>query len=158
MNHDACTFRAGRALLLWLAASCASPASHQRDQGPPLGDVLGFRDVSPLTLHVSGKEPLIPQYECIEFGCPATVRCGKAVCSITHCGKGGSRFCPAPFPDALKNLVIKEWCVYGCMAGTLQVGTAYGFIAGIGNTFVGPVGCPGDATALEMRTTHLGEE
>jgi hypothetical protein len=93
----------------------------------------------------------------MEFGCPATVRCGKAVCVVTHCGSGSCRFCPTPFPDALENLVIKEWCTYGCMVGPLQVGTAYGFVPSVGKTFVGPLGCPDAQPTSELRTA-LGEE
>lgn len=91
-------------------------------------------------------------------GCRQQDSPGKAVCSVTHCGKGSCRFCPAPFPDALKGLVIKEWCTYGCMRGSIQVGTAYGFVPSIGKAFVGPLGCPDEQSTAEASTTHPGED
>ncbi len=145
-------------VLVWLTSACATPVFTQRSVGRAREQATQRQEGGPRIVRTVGQDPIIPQFECMDFGCPATVRCGKAVCTVTHCGKGSCRFCPAPFPDALKNLFIKEWCAYGCLAGAAQVGTAYGFVPGIGKAFVGPLGCPEDRPTPEPRTATLGEE
>ncbi len=79
-----------------------------------------------------------PQYECMQMGCPATVRCGPAVCSVIHCGKQQCRYCPEPLPDFFKNIAFKAWCSYGCMTGAVRTGTAFGLVTTFGEAFAGP--------------------
>lgn len=81
---------------------------------------------------------IYPEYRCMDLGCPASVVCGKSVCEVVHCGTGPCRFCPEPAPDALKNIVFKAWCSYGCMRGPVATGSTFGFITTLGNVFVGP--------------------
>ncbi|MDY7231119.1 hypothetical protein [Hyalangium rubrum] len=95
-------------------------------------------------IQVAGKDPVIPRFECMEYGCPDKVLCGdaKAVCLVTHCGKGSCNLCPEPMPDAFKNLVFKQWCEYECVRGAARLGTVIGFVPSFGSGFVGPFGCP----------------
>ena len=81
---------------------------------------------------------IAPEFRCMDLGLPATVRCDRSICTITHCGTGKCRFCPEGAPDGVKNLVVKAWGSYSCLAGSTFTGSAFGFIPIIGNTFVGP--------------------
>jgi hypothetical protein len=119
--------------------ACASPEGARRgvsDVRP--ADAKPQVEENPRIVLVGNEGLFSPQFECMELGCPATVLCGRAVCSVIHCGKGSCSFCPEPMPDAFKNLVLKCWCSYGCMTGTQRTGSAYGFIPSIGSLFAGP--------------------
>jgi hypothetical protein len=64
----------------------------------------------------------------------------NAYCHVTHCDKGSCRGCPEPLPDTFKNLMIKEWCRFDCLRGSVRAGSALGFIPIIGKDFfVGPI-------------------
>jgi hypothetical protein len=91
----------------------------------------------------SGKDPVIPMYECMHFGCPPTVQCkaAGAACTVTHCGKGSCHTCPMSVPEPFKNLIFKQWCRYECFRGALRLGPVIGFVPVIGGFFVGPLGC-----------------
>jgi hypothetical protein len=145
-------------LQVWLASACTASAPVRREENKARVDGATQRKSPSPVVQLAAGEPVYPRFECMEFGCPASVRCGKAHCVVTHCGRGDCRFCPAPFPEALKSLVVKEWCVYGCLAGTVPWGSAYGFVSSLGKTFVGPLGCPDGPPASETHSATLGEE
>ncbi len=122
-----------------LLMACAAPKGAQREVAEVRSsEVRPQVAESPRIVLVGGDGLFSPQFECMDLGCPATVRCGRAVCSVIHCGKGSCTYCPEPMPDVFKNLVLKSWCSYGCMTGSQRTGSAYGFIPAIGGTFVGP--------------------
>ncbi len=64
--------------------------------------------------------PIVPKFECMDLGCPHTVRCDGSACVTTDCGTGSCPGCPEEY----RNLVIKAWCTYGCMKGTTRTGEA----------------------------------
>ena len=82
-------------------------------------------------------DPIVPKFDCMSMGCPATVLCDGSVCVVTDCGKGS---CPA-CPSELKNLVIKGWCRYSCMKGSVQTGSALMLLTTPFDVKVGPI-CP----------------
>lgn len=138
-------FRSHAWAVLWpllLGASltaCATPERAQREVSQVWhSDAKQWVDENPRVILIGGDGLFSPQFECMDLGCPATVLCGRAVCSVIHCGKGSCTYCPEPMPDVFKNLVLKSWCSYGCMAGSQRTGAAYGFIPAIGGKFVGP--------------------
>ena len=110
-----------------------------------LRELAQQRQISSRVVQVSGQDPVIPMYECMDYGCPATVQCpeAKAACTITHCGRGDCHTCPMSAPEAFKNLVFKQWCRYECFRGTARLGPVIGFVPSLGkNLFIGPFGCP----------------
>lgn len=95
-------------------------------------------------VQAAAKDPVIPRYECMDYGCPDKVLCKKAhvYCTVTHCGKGSCNTCPKPMPDVFKNLVFKQWCEFECMRRSTRLGPVLGFVPSIGSIFIGPFGCP----------------
>jgi hypothetical protein len=172
MNQDAnvrCAVSCVLALctsFLALAAGCASSETVRREEDPtsageqPLQEGEAFRraveqylkDIeerrrsSPSIVLVAGKDPVVPRPECTDFGCPTAVTCeaAKAVCYVTHCGKGNCRLCPEPMPEAFKNLIFRQWCSFECVRGPLRIATVIGFVPSIGRGFIGPFGCPAE--------------
>jgi hypothetical protein len=128
-------------LLSEVVTACAAPRIAQPQGVEPSEAKLRVEEEpreEPRIVLVGNEGLFSPQFECMDWGCPPTVRCGQAVCSVVHCGKGACSFCPEPMPDVFKNLVFKCWCSYGCMTGTQRTGSAYGLIAAIGGMFAGP--------------------
>ena len=109
----------------------------------------------PDVVQASAKDPIIPRYECMDYGCPDTVLCKKAhvYCAVTHCGKGSCNTCPKPMPDVFKNLVFKQWCEFECLRGSTRLGTVLGFVPSIGSIFIGPFGCPDEYSASNCSCT-----
>jgi hypothetical protein len=68
-------------------------------------------------------DAIYSKYECIEppWHCPSQTRCPGSICVPTNCGSGKCPGCPS---GGWGNLVIKNWCVYGCMRGAQEAGTA----------------------------------
>jgi hypothetical protein len=170
MTHDANARRARScalvlcAGLLALSTGCASSASVrgeedlQNEEEHPiqereafrtaveqyLRDTEGLRRNSPSIVFVAGQDPVVPRPECTDYGCPTAVMCeaAKAICYVTHCGKGSCRLCPEPMPEEFKKLVFRQWCAFECVRGPLRTGTVIGFVPSVGRGFVGPFGCP----------------
>ncbi|WP_257448788.1 hypothetical protein [Archangium lipolyticum] len=144
-------------LLLMLAAACSSSsAARYTDTG---GDrVAESPDPDPSIVLAGNGDKIIPEFQCMERGCPDTVQCGAARCFVTHCGRGSCTNCGGliPVPDSFKNLVIKEWCAYGCMSASKPMGSAYGFIPAVGGkAFVGPI-CPAQPAAFASARSGEG--
>jgi hypothetical protein len=150
--------------ILAMAGGCASAVSFTRekdlkDEGEQqpqekeafriaaeqyLRDTKELRRNGLTVVLVAGKDPVVPRPECTDYGCPTAVMCEavKAVCYVTHCGKGNCRLCPEPMPEAFRNIVFRQWCSFECARGPLRIGTAIGFVPSIGRGFIGPFGCP----------------
>jgi hypothetical protein len=147
----------GVLLLATVQTGCVARTSIQRvtDATPQVAE-MELRQ-QPSILLTGGKDGLFqPRYECMQMGCPATVRCGPAVCSVIHCGKQQCRYCPEPLPDFFKNIAFKAWCSYGCMTGSVRTGTAFGLVTTFGETFTGPY-CLDEPTATSLMAGQ-GEE
>ncbi|QRN99415.1 hypothetical protein JRI60_10515 [Archangium violaceum] len=145
-------------LLVMMAAACSSSsaARYADTSGTHSEESLG--QDPPIVLTGNG-DKIIPEFECMQRGCPDTVQCGAARCFVTHCGKGSCTNCGGliPVPDSFKNLVIKEWCAYGCMSASKSIGSAYGFVPAVGGkTFVGPI-CPAQPAAFASARSGEGE-
>jgi hypothetical protein len=73
---------------------------------------------------VSTPDGFFAKYECINtpWQCPHMTRCpGASACVVTNCGVGKCPNCP----EGWGNLVIKNWCAYGCMNGSQVTGGAF---------------------------------
>jgi hypothetical protein len=147
-------------LLLGMQSGCAVSSSSQREarEFPSRTEEARPEEGAPVIVKVGDEGLFSPRFECMEFGCPATVKCGKAVCSVIHCGKRQCQYCPEPLPDFLKNIAFKAWCSYGCMAGTLRTGSAFGLVTSFGEAFAGPI-CLDESSSMsrtEMRAEEQG--
>ena len=147
----------GVLLLAVLQTRCMARNAVPRDTQAALHEEAEVESrQEPSILLTGGKDGLFqPRFECMQMGCPATVRCGPAVCSVIHCGKQQCRYCPEPLPDFFKNIAFKAWCSYGCMTGAARTGSAFGLVTTFGEAFAGPY-CLDESAATLM--AGQGEE